>query len=74
MKKFLKLLIPLLTVIMSGCLSTSATVELPPRPERQEMPEIRNLADCAKALNYYEHLVQEWELWGNTVIDIVENP
>lgn len=51
---------------------TAHEVILPPRPEREELPEIKTVADCAEALNYYEHLVQSWELWGNTVIDIVE--
>lgn len=61
---------------MTSCVTNDVQreIELPPRPERKELPEIRNLKDCAVALNYYEHLVQEWELWGNTVMDIVENP
>jgi hypothetical protein len=33
------------------------------------------MADVAKVLNYYEHLVQEWEAWGATVEKITsENP
>lgn len=66
----------LLSLITTACVTNKAQREivLPPRPERQELPEIRTIKDCATALNYYEHLVQEWELWGNTVIDIVENP
>jgi len=37
------------------------------------MPEIKNIADCAKVINYYEHLVQEWESWGNSTIEILHN-
>lgn len=39
------------------------------------MPEPTNLKDLAKLLNYYEHLVQDWEAWGDTVDQITsENP
>lgn len=35
------------------------------------MPE--SVKDYAQILNYYEHLVQEWEQWSNTVSLMVEN-
>ena len=39
------------------------------------MPEVKTMADIATVLNYYEHLVQEWEAWGDTVENIIsENP
>lgn len=48
---------------------------LPPKPEREEIGEIKTISDCALALNYYEHLVQQWEIWGETVENIIsENP
>ena len=52
-----------------------AEIVLPPKPERQEMPEVKTMADIATVLNYYEHLVQKWEVWGAAVEDITsENP
>lgn len=39
------------------------------------MPEAKTLADIATVLNYYEHLVQQWEAWGDAVENITsENP
>lgn len=63
------------SVITTSCITTEQNeVVLPPRPEREEIPQIRTIEDCAYVINYYEHLVQKWESWGNSVIDIVENP
>lgn len=46
-------------------------VILPPEPKREEMPEVHTLEDAGKLINYYEHLVQEWELWGTNVKRII---
>lgn len=37
---------------------------------------MQTLADVAHALNYYEHLVESWEAWAETVKKMVtaENP
>lgn len=59
---------------MSGCKSTKTNdFKLPPKPERQELeiPEKITLKDCAYIINYYEHLVQEWEEWGEAVSFII---
>ena len=45
---------------------------LNPKPQRKEMPEIKTMTDVATVLNYYEHLVQEWELWGEDTTRIIE--
>ena len=34
------------------------------------MPE--SVKDYAQIINYYEHLVQEWEQWGDTVTALVD--
>ena len=48
---------------------------LPPKPQRQEMPEAKTMADIATVLNYYEHLVQEWESWGDKAEKLIsKNP
>jgi hypothetical protein len=43
-------------------------------PERQEQPAPTDLKDLARLLNYYEHLVQQWESWGESVERIIKNP
>ena len=40
-------------------------------PQRQELKAPESVNDLADILNYYEHLVQEWEVWGDTVETIV---
>lgn len=65
----------LLLLITSGCQTlekiTTVKIEyvLPVSPIRQDIqlsdnPEIK---DYLEIIVYYEHLVQEWETWGNTV-------
>ena len=41
-------------------------------PQRQELAPIETTADMVERLNYYEHLVQEWESWGITAQAIIE--
>ena len=62
------LLLPLIT---AGCATTKADLILPPKPQREEMPEIKSTKDFANVINYYEHLVQEWEQWGCSVDEIL---
>lgn len=60
---------------MTGCKTTkqdASTITLPPKPQRQELTRPESLKDYALILNYYEHLVQEWEQWGDTVSQMVE--
>lgn len=38
------------------------------------MPEPTNLKEVAELLNYYEHLVEQWETWGEVVTRMVEYP
>lgn len=68
----LMILLPLITL---GCRTTKVEyeIELPPKPQRQELKAPENLQDVAKILNYYEHLVQEWENWGDKVETIVSD-
>lgn len=57
----------LFTLTMTGCASKPKRCEilLPPKPQRQEQKEPTNLKEIADLLNYYEHLVQQWETWGD---------
>jgi len=58
---------------MTGCKTTKIEKEivLPPKPQRQELKSPENLKDLADILNYYEHLVEQWEEWGTTVETIL---
>ena len=59
----------LLPLIITGCKTTKVEKEiiLPPKPQRQELKSPQDLKDLADILNYYEHLVEQWEAWGNSV-------
>jgi len=66
---------PLLTLTITACISKPKKEndrKLPPMPKRTELAAIETTADLVEALNYYEHLVQEWEAWGIIARDIVE--
>lgn len=66
---------PILSVLtITGCRTTKdiQKIELPPKPEREEQKATGNIHDIAELLNYYEHLVQEWEIWGDTVENLIE--
>ena len=76
MKKSVLLLALLLAPIMTGCKTTEKIVEtkyvLPPKPQRKQLTAPQSLKDYAEIINYYEHLVQEWESWGDTVSNMVQ--
>lgn len=59
----------LLPLIILGCKTTKVEKEiiLPPKPQREEIEAPKDLKDVAELLNYYEHKLQEWEAWGNSV-------
>ena len=60
---------------MTACVTKpKAEIVLPPKPERTEQKAPETMKDIAALLNYYEHLVQQWESWGDTVTNIVECP
>lgn len=41
-------------------------------PERSELQTPRTIKDYAEIIIYYECLVQDWELWGKTVKELVD--
>ena len=56
----------LFALTTTGCVTKpKAEITLPPKPQRQEQKEPEDLKDIANLLNYYEHLVQQWETWGD---------
>ena len=63
-------------LIILGCKTTNVEeryITLPPKPQRRELKEAESIQDIANILNYYEHLVQEWETWGDSVETIVSD-
>lgn len=56
-----------LSITVSCKTLRSGKVVLPPMPEREELPEVKTTQDLADIINYYEHLVQKWESWGENV-------
>ena len=73
MKKLLILSILLLTIITVSCKSTpKEEIVLPPKPQRQELETPTELKDYALIIVYYDCLVEEWEVWGETVTNIIE--
>lgn len=68
------LLTVLSVIITTGCVSSKPAVKVyPPRPERKVIniaPESEQ--DYAIILSYYEYLVEEWEIWGETVSAMID--
>ena len=68
MKKLVILFLLLFLPIMTGCKTTEKIIQtkyvLPPKPQRKEIQAPQTIQDYAKILNYYEHLVEEWEAWS----------
>lgn len=54
--------------IITGCRTVKTEkTKLPPKPERQIIETPVTLKDYAEIINYYDHLVQQWEEWGEAV-------
>ena len=72
MRKLPIFLIIFATLITAGCRTTrEIAAVLPPRPQRQEIePTDFGEKSALYMLTYYEHLVQEWEAWGESVANI----
>lgn len=75
MKKLVILLVLLFLPIMTGCKTTEirTVYVLPPKPQRKTLQAPQELKDYAEIINYYEHLVEQWELWGDTVSQCLTN-
>lgn len=62
----------LLNAIMTGCKTLKIDAPaLPPKPERSRIETPHSVKDYAEVIAYYERLVQEWELWGDTVESVI---
>ena len=58
---------------MTGCRSNKIekVYVLPPKPQRKEIQAPQDLQDYAQIINYYEHLVEEWEAWSICVEEML---
>ena len=57
---------------MTGCKTLEINAPtLPPKPERSRIETPHSVKDYAEIIAYYERLVQEWELWGDTVESVI---
>lgn len=66
------LFLTLSVITIQGCVSNpKKEIVLPPKPQREELPVPKTMKDLADIINYYEHLVQEWEQWAKSVEDII---
>ena len=61
------LILSSLLIIQSCVTKPKSEIKLPPRPQRQELKEAETVEDLADMINYYEHLLEEWEAWGDSV-------
>ena len=63
----------LLILIIANCQTTEKrsndNLVLPAKPERQELSVD---ISCIELIVYYEYLLQEWELWGDTIENIIK--
>ena len=50
-----------------GFIGNPKKIILPPKPAREEIETPTDLKGIAGLLNYYEHLVQQWEEWADSV-------
>ena len=64
----------LLLLTIQGCKTTKVEkeIELPPKPQRIEQKEPETLSDLADLLNYYEHLVEQWENWADCAEKLIK--
>ena len=74
MKKYLKLLIVLLPLIIQGCKSTpeNEKIILLPPPEHVEFEPVASVQDMAKVIVKQDAIIKLWESWGEYVLGVVE--
>ena len=75
MRKLTVLFLILLTLTITGCLTTKLIYpeyELPIEPEREILEDPETLQDLALIINYYDSLVSKWETWAISVKEIID--
>jgi hypothetical protein len=74
MKKLFLSLTILFLLTTQSCRTTKTdySKQFPPQPQRQELKTPETLKDYVDIINYYDHLVSEWEAWGETVSAMID--
>ena len=75
MKKFLKLLIALLLLLIPGCKSIPGKKEftLPPMPEHVEFQPVSSVKEMGEVIIKQDAIIKSWEAWGRNVQGIISN-
>ena len=75
MKKYLKLLIALLLLIIPGCKSIpeKREITLPPMPEHVEFEPVASVKDMGEVIIKQDAIIKSWEAWGKNVQGIISN-
>ena len=59
---------------ITGCKTIPENeIILPPYPKRLEQEYPQTTEDYVRLIIYYEFLVEEWEIWGNTVTELLNS-
>ncbi len=75
MRKYLRLLIALLLLLIPGCKSIPEKKEytLPPMPEHVEFEPVASVKDMAEVIVKQDEIIKSWEAWGKNVQGIISN-
>ena len=75
MRKYLKLLIALLLLLIPGCKSIPEKKEftLPPMPEHVEFQPVSSVKEMGEVIIKQDAIIKSWEAWGRDVQGIISN-
>lgn len=75
MKKYLKLLIALLLLLIPGCKSIpeKREITLPPMPEHVEFEPVSSVKEMGEVIIKQDAIIKSWEAWGKNVQRIISN-
>ncbi len=75
MRKYLRLLIALLLLLIPGCKSIPEKKEftLPPMPEHVEFQPVSSVKEMGEVIIQQDAIIKSWEAWGRNVQGIISN-
>ena len=75
MRKYLRLLIALLLLLIPGCKSIPEKKEftLPPMPEHVEFAPVSSVKEMGEVIIKQDAIIKSWEAWGKNVQGIIGN-
>ena len=73
MRKYLRLLIALLLLLIPGCKSIPEKKEftLPPMPEHVEFEPVASVKEMGEVIVKQDAIIKSWEAWGKNVEGII---